>query len=95
MTCTRDGHGFITAVCARPALSEREVEVLLNWLRTGSKASVGRALYISSSTVNTHLQRIREKYAAVGRPARSKVALAIRAIQDELLTIDDLADLPA
>ena len=74
----------------RPTLSEREIEVLVHWLRTESKASVGRTLYISASTVSTHLQRIRDKYAAVGRPASSKVALAIRAIQDELVDVEQL-----
>ncbi|WP_431240995.1 LuxR C-terminal-related transcriptional regulator (plasmid) [Mycolicibacterium aichiense] len=74
----------------RPVLSAREQEVLLLWLRHDTKASVGRELYITTATVNTHLQRIRNKYKAVGRPAKTKVALAIRAIEDDLVTLDQL-----
>ena len=74
----------------RPALSCREREVLVHWLRHDSKDAVGRSLFISTSTVSTHLQRIREKYAAVGRPASTKAALAFRAIQDGIVSVDEL-----
>lgn len=75
---------------ARPTLSEREVEVLIAWMHTESKAGVGRELFIAPCTVSTHLERIRAKYAAVGRPARTKAALTARAIQDGLVSLDDL-----
>lgn len=74
----------------RPALSAREVEVLIAWLHTDSKSQVGRQLFITTSTVSTHLVRIRDKYANVGRPARTKAALAARAIQDGLIDLFDL-----
>ncbi|MBF6467126.1 helix-turn-helix transcriptional regulator [Nocardia beijingensis] len=74
----------------RPALSSREIEVLLAWIASDSKVEVGRRLYISLGTVNTHLARIRDKYAAVGRPAPTKAALVARALQDALIDIDDL-----
>ncbi|MCV7219713.1 LuxR family transcriptional regulator [Mycolicibacterium elephantis] len=74
----------------KPCLAAREIEVLLSWLQTESKEMVAEHLHISPTTVRTHLQRIRAKYAAVGRPARTKAALAARAIQDGLLTVDDL-----
>lgn len=74
----------------RPTLSGREVEVLLAWLRADSKPEVCGLLFISLGTVNTHLSRIREKYAAVGRPAPTKAALVARALQDGLVGIDDL-----
>ncbi|MGU3293476.1 LuxR C-terminal-related transcriptional regulator [Williamsia sp. M5A3_1d] len=72
----------------RPALSRREVEVLLGWLAADSKAEAAERLYITASTVNTHLTRIRAKYTAVGRPARSKANLFARAIQDGYTTLD-------
>ena len=75
---------------APPALSSREREVLVAWLATDSKTAVGRALFITTATVRTHIQRIREKYEAVGRPASSKAALAIRAIQDGIIAVDEL-----
>lgn len=73
-----------------PGLSPREVEVLLAWFRTESKILVGRALHIAPGTINTHLGRARAKYAAVGRPASTKSALLVRAIQDGLIDPDEL-----
>lgn len=73
----------------RPSLSRREVEVLLAWLAAESKAEAAAALYITASTVNTHLTRIRAKYTAVGRPARSKANLFARAIQDGYTRLDE------
>ncbi|KQR96108.1 LuxR family transcriptional regulator [Williamsia sp. Leaf354] len=72
----------------RPALSRREIEVLLGWLAADSKAEAAERLYITASTVNTHLTRIRAKYTAAGRPARSKANLFARAIQDGYTTLD-------
>lgn len=74
----------------RPVLSPREQEVLLHWFRTESKQLVAAALYITPATVNTHLARVRTKYAAAGRPATTKAALIARALQDGLVTLDDL-----
>jgi DNA-binding CsgD family transcriptional regulator len=74
----------------RPALSTREIEVLRHWLRGESKQAVANDLRIALGTVNTHLTRIREKYALVGRDASSKPALLVRALQDGILTIAEL-----
>lgn len=74
----------------RPRLSPREREVLLAWLRRDTKIQVCRDLIIHPGTLNTHLDRIRDKYAAVGRPARTKAALLARALQDRLLTLEEL-----
>jgi DNA-binding NarL/FixJ family response regulator len=74
----------------RPHLSKREREVLVAWFQTENKELVGRRLFIEPSTVRTHLQRVRAKYAAVGRPAHTKAALIARAVQDGILSIDDL-----
>lgn len=74
----------------RPALAVREREVLVAWFQTESKELVGQRLYISPATVRTHLQRIRIKYAAAGRPATTKAALVARAIQDGMISVDDL-----
>lgn len=75
--------------CPRPTLSHRECEVVLAWLRSDSKAVVGEQLFISIGTVNTHLARIRSKYAAVGRSAPTKAALFARALQDGLTDLRD------
>ncbi|MDR3661533.1 MAG: LuxR C-terminal-related transcriptional regulator [Mycobacterium sp.] len=77
-------------VVQRPALAPREQQVLVAWFRTDSKELVAQQLFLAPSTVRTHLQRIRAKYAAVGRPAGTKAALVARAIQDRIIGIDDL-----
>ncbi|MGM1061455.1 response regulator [Saccharothrix sp. Mg75] len=74
----------------RPALSAREVEVLVEWFQSESKDFVAQRLGISLSTVNSHLERIRIKYALIGREAPTKAALVARAIQDGLIGVDDL-----
>lgn len=74
----------------RPHLTEREREVLIAWFETENKDVVGRRLFIEPSTVRTHLQRVRAKYAAIGRPAPTKAALVARAIQDGILSVDEL-----
>lgn len=76
--------------CLRPVLAPREQEVLLTWFRTDSKELVAQQLFLAPSTVRTHLQRIRAKYIAAGRPAGTKAALVARAIQDRIISIDDL-----
>lgn len=68
----------------------REREVLLAWFQTESKALVAHQLYITPGTVNTHLERIRAKYAAMGRSAPTKAALVARAIRDGLIGTDEL-----
>lgn len=74
----------------RPNLAPREKEVLIAWFRTESKELVARQLEIAPTTVRTHLQRVRAKYAAVGRAATTKAALVARAIQDGIIDVDDL-----
>ena len=74
----------------KPTLSAREQEVLLCWFQTETKGLVAKRLYITVGTVDTHLARIRLKYAAVGREAKTKAALLGRAIQDGLITADEL-----
>ncbi|HET6731212.1 response regulator transcription factor [Mycobacterium sp.] len=74
----------------RPHLSKREKEVLVAWFQTENKELVAKRLFIEPSTVRSHLQRARAKYAAVGRPAPTKAALVARAIQDGILSAHDL-----
>lgn len=74
----------------RLGLSIREKEVLRAWLRTDSKDDVAAALHISTATVRTHLQRLRAKYDAVGRPAPTKAALLARAMEDGFIGLGDL-----
>lgn len=74
----------------RANLAPREKEVLVAWFRTESKGRVAQQLQIAPTTVRTHLQRVRAKYAAVGRPANTKAALVARAIQDGIINVDEM-----
>ncbi|WP_181009475.1 response regulator transcription factor [Streptomyces sp. SM11] len=74
----------------RPQLSTREEDVLIEWFQSESKELVAQRLGISVRTVNSYLDRVRIKYANVGRPARTKASLVARAVQDGLVDVDDL-----
>ncbi|MGW2256385.1 response regulator [Streptomyces sp. NPDC001780] len=74
----------------RPHLAAREVEVLLEWFQSESKAIVAESLGISVRTVNTYLDRVRIKYANAGRPATTKANLVAKAVQDGLISLEEL-----
>ncbi|WHU47737.1 helix-turn-helix transcriptional regulator [Gordonia sp. L191] len=75
---------------ADPGLTQREVQVLRAWLLLDSKTAAAAELGISLGTVNTHISRIRTKYASAGRAARTKAALVVRALQDHHLSLMEL-----
>lgn len=74
----------------RPRLTPREGEVLLEWFHSESKDMVAQKLGLSERTVAGYLDRVRIKYASAGRPAATKAALVARAIQDGMISSDDL-----
>ncbi|MEU7133697.1 response regulator [Streptomyces sp. NPDC046261] len=74
----------------RPHLSERETDVLVEWFKSESKQLVAAKLNLSLRTVTSYIDRVRIKYANVGRSAPTKAALVARAIQDGLVRLDDL-----
>lgn len=71
-------------------LGQRERAALLSWLRHDSKKAAAAELYVTPSTISTHIERIRHKYDALGRPAHTKAAMLARAIQDGLIELDEL-----
>lgn len=75
---------------SRPALSEREREVLLAWFESDSKNLVAARFGLSVKTIDTYIGRVRIKYADVGRPATTKAALVARALQDGLVDLSEL-----
>ncbi|WP_083420536.1 helix-turn-helix transcriptional regulator [Mycolicibacterium llatzerense] len=102
MTDTGDPSESIRCVCQceqgspqrkdhrRPALSERETKVVRIWLRCDSKESVAAQLSISQNTVRKHIERVRSKYIAVGRPVPTKTDLLIRVLRDGIVDLDEL-----
>lgn len=51
-------------------------------------------LGISPSTIDTYIERVRVKYAGVGRDAPTKSDLVTRALEDGLITLSDLGSGP-
>ncbi len=73
------------AAAGRPALSRQELNALTLYASGLKLASVARRLGITENTAKGYLDRVREKYAAVGRDARTKIDLRRRAVEDGLL----------
>ena len=71
-----------------PSLSPQERRALVLYASGLPMKSVARQLDISVETAKTYLGRVREKYAQVGREARTKIALHRRAVEDGLLGSD-------
>ncbi|MFC4245334.1 helix-turn-helix transcriptional regulator [Gryllotalpicola reticulitermitis] len=67
-------------------LSAQERRVLILTARSASAREIGHELGVTSGTVAAYLRRIRAKYAIAGRPARTKLDLYRRAVEDELIT---------
>jgi two-component system, NarL family, nitrate/nitrite response regulator NarL len=74
----------------RPRLTARERDVLLAWLRCESKRTVAARCHLSPRTVEGYIDRVRLRYAEVGRPAPTKASLVARALQDGLIALDEL-----
>lgn len=70
-------------------LSPKEAEVLSLYASGMAQKQVAYQLGIADSTVKEHIDRVRQKYAKVGRPVTSKTELLRRAIEDGI--IEDIA----
>lgn len=75
----------------RVRLSTQERDALRAWFQTGSKQLAAQRLGVSARTVETYIDRARIKYANLGRPAGSIAALIRRALEDRVVTVEDLA----
>ncbi|WP_218713744.1 response regulator transcription factor [Arthrobacter sp. BF1] len=62
--------GFVAA-----ELSDRERETLKLYATGFTGVQIARRMNVSANTVGTNIKRIREKYAAAGRYAPTKLAL--------------------
>ena len=66
-------------------LSPREQEVLSLYASGLALKQVAYSLNITLSTAKEHIDRVRNKYAVIGRPAVNKTELLLRAIEDGLI----------
>jgi DNA-binding NarL/FixJ family response regulator len=65
------------AAALKPALTPRESEVLLRIVDGDSIAAVARHLYMSESTVKTHVSRVYEKLGAHNRASAAIAAVRV------------------
>ncbi len=63
-------------------LSSREREVLRLYVEGMEVAQIAQELFVTENSAKEYLRRVRAKYAAVHRPAPTKVDLLRRAIED-------------
>ncbi|WP_422758870.1 helix-turn-helix transcriptional regulator [Paenarthrobacter sp. C1] len=66
-------------------LSDREAECLALYATGYALTQVATQMNVQESTVKKYVDRIREKYEQVGRPAGTKIDLLKRAVEDGLL----------
>jgi DNA-binding NarL/FixJ family response regulator len=75
-----------------PALSDQERTALMLWFQSMSKSAVAARMGIAESTVRQYIERARIKYANAGRPAPTRTQLLARAIQDGLISADEVSE---
>jgi|APMI01.1.fsa_nt_gi DNA-binding NarL/FixJ family response regulator len=68
-----------------PNLSPREAEALQLYATGLPMKNVATAMGVAMDTVSTHLKHVREKYARIGRDARTKSELYVRAVEDGIV----------
>lgn len=76
---------ILAAAVETPDLSPRELDALRLYAAGLSMTAVGRKMGISPHTAKEYLDRVRAKYAAVGRTARTRTELYAAARTDGLL----------
>lgn len=64
-----------------PALTERELQVLVGMSRGRSNAEIGRELYLSEDTVKTHARRLFRKLGAADRAHAVAVGFRLGLVQ--------------
>jgi two-component system, NarL family, nitrate/nitrite response regulator NarL len=80
-TCS--GTGVAAAPChRRPRLSEREESVLRAYASGLTLPAVARRIGIQPATAKTYLDRVKAKYREIGKPAHTKLELALRLRED-------------
>jgi DNA-binding NarL/FixJ family response regulator len=82
---TADLAAVLTADPQRPALSPQELRALRLYAAGSKIATIARRMDVSPHTVKEYLDRVRVKYAATGRHARTRTELYAVADRDGFL----------
>ncbi|MEU7916429.1 tetratricopeptide repeat protein, partial [Microbispora bryophytorum] len=75
----------------RPRLSRQERNALQLWVQGMTKWQVASRMNISANTAKEYIERVRDKYNAIGRPAPSRHLLLLRALEDGIIDVADLS----
>lgn len=73
----------------RPRLSDQEERALVLYASGLSIDAVATSIGVKPDTAKKYLQRVREKYAAVDRPLKSRLELSRTAAEDGYLALSD------
>lgn len=73
----------------RPQLSSQELRLVRDYAAGMPLPAVAEKMHISVDTAAGYLKRVRAKYDAIGRDARSKSGLYREALRDGLLSLDE------
>lgn len=79
---TPDLAAVIAADADRPQLSDQEERALVLYASGLTLGAVAEALGVKPESAKTYIGRVKGKYAAAGRPVRSKVELSRIAVDD-------------
>jgi two-component system, NarL family, nitrate/nitrite response regulator NarL len=79
---------ILASAAESPELSPRELDVLRLYASGLKLTAVANQLGISPHTAKEYLDRVRAKYALVGRTARTRTELYVEANRDGLLELD-------
>lgn len=79
--------GLMAADAARPRFSDQEERALVLYASGLTLDAVAAALGVRPDTAKKYLARVKAKYAAAGRPARTKVDLGREAMRDGLVDL--------
>jgi len=72
----------------RPRLSDQEMRAVVLYASGTKLRTVARLLQVQSTTAKEYIERVRAKYAALGRPAPTKIHLRILLQEDGFLESD-------
>ncbi|MFN8171080.1 MAG: response regulator transcription factor [Candidatus Nanopelagicales bacterium] len=76
---------MLASAADTPDLSARELDALRLYASGLKLSAVARRMAISPHTAKEYLDRVRQKYQQVGRPARTRTELYVAATRDGLL----------
>jgi DNA-binding NarL/FixJ family response regulator len=82
---TADLAAILANAANRPALSERERQALSLYASGLTVAEVAAHMGVSPHTAKEYIDRVRDKYTAVGRRARTRTELYAEASKDGML----------